>query len=114
MRLARYLDDGRIELDNLIAERALRPVAIGRSNYLFAGSDAGGRRAAILYTPIATARLNGLAPEAYLALCTRSRWRASDQAHRGTAAMERRRKTGPRVTTSRLVVSPRTPTGRHA
>jgi len=40
--LARYLDDGRIEVDNLIAERALRPVAIGRRNYLFAGSDEGG------------------------------------------------------------------------
>jgi hypothetical protein len=64
--LARYLDDGRIELDNLIAERALRPVAIGRRNYLFAGSDSGGRRAAILYGLIGTARLNGLDPEAYL------------------------------------------------
>lgn len=64
--LRRYLDDGRIELDNLIAERALRPVAIGRRNYLFAGSDAGGRRAAILYSLIGTARLNGIDPEAYL------------------------------------------------
>jgi len=64
--LARYLDDGRIELDNLIAERALRPVAVGRRNYLFAGSDNGGRRAAILYSLIGTARLNRLDPEAYL------------------------------------------------
>jgi len=64
--LARYLDDGRIEIDNMIAERALRPVAIGRRNYLFAGSDSGGRRAAILYGLIGTARLNGLDPEAYL------------------------------------------------
>lgn len=64
--LSRYLDDGRIEIDNMIAERALRPVAIGRRNYLFAGSDAGGRRAAILYSLIGTARLNGLDPEAYL------------------------------------------------
>jgi transposase len=64
--LARYLDDGRIELDNMIAERALRSVAIGRRNYLFAGSDAGGRRAAIFYGLIGTARLNGLDPEAYL------------------------------------------------
>jgi transposase len=61
--LARYLDDGRIEIDNLIA---LRPVAIGRRNYLFAGSDAGGRRAAILYSLIGTARMNGIDPEAYL------------------------------------------------
>ncbi len=50
--LARYLDDGRIEIDNLIAERALRPVAIGRRNYLFAGSDKGAERAAILYSLI--------------------------------------------------------------
>jgi hypothetical protein len=64
--LRRYLDDGRIELDNMIAERALRPVAIGRRNYLFAGSDAGGRRAAILYSLIGTARLNGIDPEAYV------------------------------------------------
>src|ERR1022692_1461654 len=64
--LARYLDDGRIEIDNLIAERALRPVAVGRRNYLFAGSDAGGERAAILYGLIGTARMNGMDPEAYL------------------------------------------------
>jgi hypothetical protein len=51
---------------NLIAERALRPVPVGRRNYLFAGSDAGGERAAILYGLIGTARLNGLDPEAYL------------------------------------------------
>jgi Transposase IS66 family/IS66 C-terminal element len=61
-----YLDDGRIELDNLIAERALRPVAVGRRNYLFAGSDNGGRRAAVLYSLIGSAKMNGLDPEAYL------------------------------------------------
>jgi transposase len=64
--LARYLDDGRIELDNLIAERALRPVAVGRRNYLFAGSDNGGQRAAVLYSLVGTAKHNGLDPEAYL------------------------------------------------
>ena len=64
--LVRYLDDGRIELDNLIAERALRAVAVGRKNYLFAGSDNGGRRAAILYSLIGSAKMNGLDPEAYL------------------------------------------------
>ncbi|MFZ0304479.1 MAG: IS66 family transposase [Terracidiphilus sp.] len=64
--LMRYLDDGRIEIDNLIAERALRPVALGRRNYLFAGSDHGGQRAAILYSLIQTAKMNGLDPEAYL------------------------------------------------
>ena len=64
--LIRYLDDGRIELDNLIAERALRPVAVGRRNYLFAGSNNGGRRAAILYSLIGSAKMNGIDPEAYL------------------------------------------------
>ena len=64
--LARYLDDGRIELDNMIAERALRPVAVGRRNYLFAGSDNGGERAAVIYSLIGSAKLNGLDPEAYL------------------------------------------------
>lgn len=48
------------------AERALRTVSIGRKNYLFAGSDAGGRRAAAIYSLIGSARLNGLDPERYL------------------------------------------------
>ncbi|MBF6571759.1 MAG: IS66 family transposase [Candidatus Binataceae bacterium] len=64
--LVRYLDDGRIEIDNLIAERALRLVALGRRNWLFAGSDHGGQRAAVLYSLIQTAKMNGLDPEAYL------------------------------------------------
>src|SRR5207247_9748501 len=65
--LARYCDDGHIEIDNNAAERALRAVALGRKNYLFAGSDSGGERAAAaIYTLIGTAKLNGLAPEAYL------------------------------------------------
>jgi transposase len=64
--LARYCDDGRIEIDNSAAERALRPVAIGRKNYLFAGSDRGGERAATFYTLLGSAKLNGLNPEAYL------------------------------------------------
>jgi transposase len=64
--LVRYLDDGRIEIDNSAAERALRGVAVGRRNYLFAGSDRGGERAAVFYTLIGSARLNGLDPEAYL------------------------------------------------
>jgi hypothetical protein len=54
-------------LDNNPAERALRGVAIGRKNYLFAGSDAGGRRAAAMYSLIETAKLNGVNPQAYLA-----------------------------------------------
>ena len=64
--LTRYLDDGRLEIDNNAAERAIRPLALGRKNYLFAGSDAGGDRAAVIYSLIETAKLNGLDPEAYL------------------------------------------------
>ena len=64
--LLRYVDDGRIEIDNNAAERALRAVALGRKNYLFAGSDAGGERAAAIYSLIGTAKLNGIDPEAYL------------------------------------------------
>ena len=52
--------------DNNTAERALRAVALGRKNYLFAGSDAGGERAATIYSLIGSAKLNGLDPEAYL------------------------------------------------
>ena len=64
--LVRYCDDGRIEIDNNAAERALRCVALGRKNFLFAGSDAGGERAAVLYSLIGTAKLNGHNPEAFL------------------------------------------------
>jgi transposase len=64
--LTRYLDDGSIEMDNSAAERALRTVALGRKNFLFAGSDAGGQRAACLYSLLGTAKLNGLDPELYL------------------------------------------------
>jgi transposase len=64
--MVRYLDDGRIEIDNSAAERALRGVAVGRRNYLFAGSDRGGERAAVFYTLIGAAKLNDLDPEAYL------------------------------------------------
>lgn len=64
--LSRYCDDGRIEIDNNAAERALRCVALGRKNYLFAGSDAGGERAAMIYSLIGSAKLNGINPEAYL------------------------------------------------
>ena len=59
------IDDGRLEIDNNAAERAIARLALGRKNYLFAGSDAGGERAAVLYTLIETAKLNGLDPEAY-------------------------------------------------
>ena len=64
--LLRFVEDGHIEIDNNSAERALRAVALGRKNYLFAGSDSGGGRAAAIYSLIGTAKLNGLDPEAYL------------------------------------------------
>ncbi|OXE39440.1 hypothetical protein CCS92_24145 [Methylobacterium radiotolerans] len=64
--LTRVFDDGRIALDNNPAERALQSVAIGRKNYLFAGSERGAERAAAFYTLIETAKLNGLDLEAYL------------------------------------------------
>jgi hypothetical protein len=64
--LTRYIEDGHIEIDNNAAERSLRGVALGRKNYLFAGSDAGGERAAAIYSLIGSAKLNDLDPEAYL------------------------------------------------
>jgi hypothetical protein len=64
--LTRFVSDGRLEADNNIAENAMRVIALGRRNYLFAGSDAGGHRAASIYTLIASAKLNGLNPEIYL------------------------------------------------
>lgn len=64
--LTRFVENGRLEIDNNAAERSIRPLALGRKNYLFAGSDAGGERAAAIYSLIETAKLNGLDPEAYL------------------------------------------------
>jgi transposase len=64
--LMRYIDGGHIEIDNNAAERAIRGIALGRKNYLFAGSDAGGARAAAVYSLIETCKLNGIDPEAYL------------------------------------------------
>jgi len=65
--LCRFLDDGRLEIDNNIAERALRGVAVGRRNWLFAGSREGGERAAAIYTVIQTCKANGVDPQAYIA-----------------------------------------------
>ena len=65
--LTRYLDDGRLAIDNNLAERLLRGIAVTRKNYLFLSSDTGGERAAIIYTVAETAKLNGLDPEAYIA-----------------------------------------------
>src|SRR5581483_7117389 len=64
--LCRFLDDGRIELDNNTVERAIRPIALGRKNHLFAGSDGGAARWAIVASLLATAKLNDVEPFAYL------------------------------------------------
>jgi transposase len=63
----RFLDDGRLCTSNNAAERELRAVALGRKNWTFAGSDEGGRSAAAIYTLIATAKLNDVDPQTWLA-----------------------------------------------
>ena len=69
--LTMVLRDGRACIDNSAAERAMRPVALGRRNWTFAGSDSGGERAAVFYSLIETAKLHGLDPEAYLTVLER-------------------------------------------
>jgi transposase len=64
--LTRYVDDGRLEISNNAAENAIRPLKLGAKNWLFLGSNTGGDRAAIFYTLIRSAKLNGVEPEAYL------------------------------------------------
>lgn len=66
MTLTRFHDDGRLPIDNGASERAIRAVAVGRKNYLFAGSDAGGKRAAIAYSMLGSCALVGVNPWAYL------------------------------------------------
>jgi transposase len=61
-----FLDDGRVEMDSNVVERAIRPVALGRKNALFAGSDGGARHRAIAMTLIETAKLKGVDPQAWL------------------------------------------------
>jgi hypothetical protein len=63
----RFLDDGKICLSNNAAERALRGIALGRKSWLFAGSDRGGQRAAMMYSLIVTAKMNDIDPQAWLA-----------------------------------------------
>ena len=65
-RMRAYLDNGICELDNNTAERSVRGIAVGRKNYMFAGSDSGGKRAAAIYTLIETAKLNNINPQAWL------------------------------------------------
>ena len=64
--MTRYVEDGRLPLDTNAIENAIRPVALGRRNWLFAGSETGGQRAAQMYSLISTAKLNGIEPLAYL------------------------------------------------
>ncbi len=93
----RFLDDGRICLSNNAAERELRGIALGRKSWLFAGSDRGGERAAVMYTLIQTARLNDVDPQAWLAdvLARINDHKITDLAAllpwRWAAAMERRK-----------------------
>ena len=65
--LTRYVMNGKLEMTNNAAERAMKPPVLGRKNYLFCGSDAGGKRAACMYTILETCRMNGVDPQAYLA-----------------------------------------------
>jgi hypothetical protein len=61
-----YLEDGRLEIDNNLIENSIRPVALGRKNYLFAGSHAGAQRAAIVYSLLGSCKLQGINPNEYL------------------------------------------------
>jgi transposase len=65
--LTRFLDDGRLEIDNNIAERSLRSIAIGPKNWLFVGSKVGGERATAIYIVIETCKMNGIEPQTYIA-----------------------------------------------
>ena len=65
--LTRFIDDGRIEIDSNIVERAIRPIALNRKNALFAGSDGGAENWAIIASLIETCKLNGVDPQAYMA-----------------------------------------------
>lgn len=65
--LQTFINDGTVEIDNNIAERAMRPIALGRKNYLFAGSDRGGEVAATFYSLLETCKLNNINPQEYLA-----------------------------------------------
>ena len=65
--MTRFIDDGRIEIDSNVVERAIRPIALNRKNALFAGSDGGAENWAIVASLIETCKLNGLDPQAYLA-----------------------------------------------
>ena len=88
MRWSFFVNDGRVELDNNAAERALRTVVIGRKNYLFAGSDAGGERAAAIYSLLGSAKLNGIDPGGLYDGGTSPHRQLSHQPNQRTAALE--------------------------
>lgn len=102
--LMRYCGAGRIEIDNNTAERALRTVALGRKNFLFAGSASGGDRAAAFYSLIGTAKLNGLDPGGLPARRLHSHRRSSHQSDRGTSSLESRAFSTRRDQSLRLIV----------
>ena len=64
--LTRFLDDGRIEIDSNVVERSIRPIALGRKNHLFAGSDGGGEQWAVIASLVETCKMNAVDPQAYL------------------------------------------------
>jgi transposase len=64
--LTRFIDDGRLEIDSNVVERAIRPIALGRKNHLFAGSDGGGEHWAVIASLIETCKMNNINPETYL------------------------------------------------
>jgi transposase len=65
-RLVRYVEDGRFEIDNNLIENSIRPVALGRKNYMFAGSHEGAKRSAIIYTLMGTCKMRGIDPFTWL------------------------------------------------
>ena len=102
----RFLDDGRICLTNNAAERALRGIALGRKSWLFAGSDRGGARAAVMYTLIGTAKLNDVDPQAWLAevLARIAEQPQTRPARAPALALEGRTATGPGRVAAALIV----------
>ena len=65
-KLVRYIEDGRVDIDNNAVERAIRPIAVGRKNYLFAGSHAAAQRAAVIHSLLGTCKLHGIHPQDWL------------------------------------------------
>ena len=101
-----YLADGRFEIDNNICENKIRPVAVGRKNYRFVGSQGGGKAAAVAYTLIETARMNGVKSPSLAHLGPRARPGPQNQPYRRHHALELHRKIINRSQTGRLLRNP--------